>query len=39
LLCTAYKENTAIPYRVRQLRVHQGNAEEDRPTLAGACCA
>jgi homoserine kinase len=38
LLCDAYQE-TGIPCQVRQLRVHQGNAEEDRPTLAGACCA
>ena len=38
LVCAAYQQ-TGIPYRVRQLRVHQGNAEEDRPALAGACCA
>lgn len=38
LLCDAYAR-TGIPYQVRQLRVHQGNAEEDRPALAGACCA
>jgi homoserine kinase len=38
LLRSAY-EPTGIPYQVRQLRVHSGNAEEDRPALAGACCA
>jgi homoserine kinase len=38
LLCSAY-QTTGYSYQVRHLRVHAGNAEEDRPTLAGACCA
>lgn len=38
LLSSAYN-TTEIPYQVRQLRVHSGSAEEDRPALAGACCA
>ncbi len=38
LLRSCY-EQTGYAYEVRQLRVHGGNAEEDRPALAGACCA
>jgi homoserine kinase len=38
LLTTEY-ERTGYAYQVRHLRVHAGNAEEDRPALAGACCA
>lgn len=38
LLATAY-ESTGLAFQVRQLRVHGGDAEEDRPALAGACCA
>jgi homoserine kinase len=38
LLASAY-QSTGIPYQVRQLRVHTGNVEDDRPALAGACCA
>jgi homoserine kinase len=38
LLASSY-EATGFAYQVRQLRVHTGNAEEDRPALAGACCA
>jgi homoserine kinase len=38
LLSSAYA-STEIPYQVRHLRAHGGNAEEDRPALAGACCA
>jgi homoserine kinase len=38
LLASNY-DSTGIPYQVRQLRVHVGNVEDDRPALAGACCA
>lgn len=38
-LLAAEYERTGYAYQVRHLRVHAGNAEEDRPALAGACCA
>ena len=38
-LLSAEYERTGFAYQVRHLRVHSGNAEEDRPALAGACCA
>jgi homoserine kinase len=38
-LLTAEYERTGFAYQVRHLRVHAGTAEEDRPALAGACCA
>jgi homoserine kinase len=38
-LLTAEYERTGFAYQVRHLRVHAGDAEEDRPALAGACCA